>query len=418
MSAVNRRKFLYLLSSATLIFTSRDSNADGTPVPWEAIRKIDMKGGLKVFWNVYGGDNKKNQRSAAEHGLKISDILNTFVDYPGGQKENIYNFLEKNRQNPWLKPAFFEKTVRKNIKDAERDGIILVHDIEFEFSKDVERAWRNPSIRKSANAKNLQDFSEKYYREWASWFYLPCKWSKQMNPSKPVGIYGPQVFDRDYWGFTRPSELEKGHQLDLKLWKHIDPYVDFYVASIYVFYDLPDSIYYMAANVEENYRRSRQFGKKPLYTYVWLRYHPSSQKLSEQEIAPYLAEAMAIVPFFTGAKGTVLWGWEPKATGQYYHNLPIFMNALGRVADLSAKMASAQLIIDRPAHELWLNKQPLVRKYKVSASEWVIMAVFPWQEESDRKIVATNCGSQSVKLEIRGKHTEIYHFKAGVLRRR
>ena len=43
-------------------------------------------------------------------------------------------------------------------------------------------------------------------------------------------------------------------------------------------------------------------------------------------------------------RGVALWGSEPKRQGQYYHTLPIFMTSLGRVSDLSAKIAAAKLI--------------------------------------------------------------------------
>ena len=86
-------------------------------------------------------------------------------------------------------------------------------------------------------------------------------------------------------------------------------------------YERPDSIYYMASNVELNYARTRLPGTKPIYVYEWLRYW--SLTYFAPEVAPYIAEAMAIVPFFSGAKGIVLWGYEPQLTsGIPYKGLP------------------------------------------------------------------------------------------------
>ena len=107
--------------------------------------------------------------------------------------------------------------------------------------------------------------------------------------------------------------------------------------------------------------------------HIWLRYHDSNKKLAGQELAPYLVEAMAVLPYFCGAKGVVLWGWEPKQKGQYYQTLPVFADSVGRVSDLSAKLAKAELIIDEPAHVLWKAKRPLVRKLNLSGEEWVVM---------------------------------------------
>ncbi len=415
MSTINRRNFIYLLSLTTFMLTQRRSIAQPIPPSWDSIRKLDMKGNLKAFWNVYGGENSYTQQQAVNHGFKLATAPNSYADYPGKQKENIYSFFKTKNNNPWMKPDFFERIVKRNIKTATHYESISVHDLEISFDPDILTLWENPKLRELSKATNIEDFAESYYREWATWLSLPCQWAKEMYPQQPVGIYGPQVFNRDYWGFSKPLDLKQTHTLDLKLWKYIDPYVDFYISSVYILYDLPGSIYYLAANIEENYRLSRNYSKKPLYAYLWLRYHDSNQKAANQELAPYLAEAAAVIPFFTGAKGIVLWGWEPKSKGQYYHRLPIFMDSLGRVADLSDKIDRAELIIDRPAEKLWREKAPLIRKLKVSTSEWIIMAVYPWQNDGDLKIVTVNCGNQSVELEISGKHTEIYHLQRGNL---
>jgi hypothetical protein len=419
MSVFTRRNFLYLFSSSiTYLLTQKLSTAKTISVAWNSIRKIDMKGSLKVFWGVYTGvDDLSNQRQAVQHGFKLAAGTNSYADYPGQQKENIHDFIARKYRHPWKKPPFFDKIVKRNIKDATHHESIFYHDIEWgiDINKKAQESWQDLELRKLVKAKNLKVFTEKYYRELASWYSLPCQWSKQMYPKQPVGIYGPQVFNRDYWGFSKPSQLEETHSSDLKLWKYIDPHIDFYISSSYIFYDLPDSIYYLAANIEENYRLSRKFSNKPLYAFLWLRYHESNQKLAGQELPDYMVEAAAVIPFFTGAKGSVLWGWEPKAQGQPYQTLPTFVNSLERVAKLSAKIGRAKLVIDQPAYELWQAKVPLIRKLRVSENEWIIMAINPWQKDSDREIVTVACGKKSVKVAISGKHTEIYHLYKNTL---
>jgi hypothetical protein len=412
---VNRRSFfLYFLGLASVLFAGKINSR--TPVSWDSIRKITMKGDLKAFWNIYTMDYKETQRQVSARGFDLSETINTYADYPGKQKESISVYLKDNTNNPWKKPSFFERIIKRNIALSTHLTPIFVHDIEFEFSRDLVKAWNDPKVRKDSNSLNFEDFSENYYKEYASWFYLPCKWSKEKYPQQSVGVYGPQVFNRDFWGFTKKlSELEKVHEHDLKLWKHIDPYVDFYISSNYIFYDFPDSVYYVAANIEQNYLRSRQFGNKPVYAFVWLKYHPSNQKSALQEIADYLVEALAIVPFFTGSKGVTLWGWEPKSPGPAFQKMPLFTDRLSEISALSDRISSAELIIDEPVHILWRAKKPLVRKLKVSQTEWIIMAVYPWQKAEDIKNVNVRCGDRVVQLEILGKHTEIYHLQNGEL---
>ncbi len=377
---------------------------------WGQIRSVPMRGDLKAFWNVGGGDVEYNNREAVAHGFRLVNLLGTYSDYPGKQKENIANALKGNRTNPWKKPEYFERIIRRNTAQATGPGEIMVHDIEFSFEENVDKAWEDAEARAASGAKTKEEFARAYLREWATWLWLPCHWTKQDRPGLPLGLYGPQPFRRDYWGMAGKSaqQIDGTHHSDAQFWQYIDPHVDFYIASVYVFYDDPGSIYYIAANVEENYQRTRHYGNKPLYAYEWLRYHDSNKKLAGQELAPYLVEAMAVLPYFCGAKGVVVWGWEPKRKGQYYQSLPLFAESLGRVSDLSEKLSKAELVIDEPAHVLWKEKRPLVRKFKLSEEKWVVMAVNPWQKEDTQSMVSVRCGPRAVELPLTGRHTGVF----------
>lgn len=387
--------------------------------PWDKIRAVRMSGDLKAFWDVNGGDNAYNYEQARSHGFELVDGLNTYSDYPGKQKENISKFLETNRTNPWKKPEFFERIIKRNITEKKAGNAFFYNDIEFPFEEDSDKAWADDQARAASRATDKKAFTAAYLREWATWFSLPCLWAKQCYPREPVGIYGPQPFRRDYFGMVGKSakQIDGTHAKDDELWKYMDRYVDFYIASVYVFYDDPGSIYYIASNIEENFQRTRKYGNKPVYAYEWLLYHDSNKKLAGQELAPYLVEAMAVLPYFCGARGLALWGSEPKRKGQYYESLPLFVNSLGRVSDLSAKIAKAQLVADKPAHLLWDEKRPLIRKLKVSEFEWIILGCNPWQNDGERKQVNVMCGMQSVQVTIEGRHTDIFHLQNGKLTR-
>jgi hypothetical protein len=173
----------------------------------------------------------------------------------------------------------------------------------------------------------------------------------------------------------------------------------------------------MAANVEENWQRTRRFGGKPLYAYEWMRYHDSNKTLAGQELAPYLVEAMAVLPFFCGANGIVLWGYEPREPRQHYRMMPLFMDSLGRVADLSGRISAARPVIDEPAHLLWREKRPLVRKMRLADDEWLVMAVNPWQGEQDQCTVSATFEAKTVSLSLRGRHTDIFRVRNGVAER-
>lgn len=409
-----RLGFCVVLLAVLVPFSWSQATETNAPPEWSGIRGISMRGGLRAFWNVGGKDKELNEREAVARGLEPVDLLNTYSDYPGRQKEKIV----PNGQNPWDKPPFFERIIRRNI-DTKRGLPLFVHDIEFHFEEDLDALWTNPVIRAASRATTPEAFRDAYYREWASWFTLPCRWAKEKFPAIPVGIYGPQPFRRDYWGVSGKDaqQIDGTHKTDAELWRHIEPAVDFCIASIYCFYDTPGSVYYMAANVEENHQRMSQSGNKPVYAYLWLRYHNSNAKLRNKEVDDYLAESMAVLPFFCGARGVVLWGWEPKGQGQHYRTLPLFMRSLGRVADLSEKIAVARPVNEEPVHAAWKGKRPLLRKLRVSEDEWLVLAADPWQAETDAKTVPAACGKHTVGLAVRGKHTEIYHVTDGQAKR-
>jgi len=153
---------------------------------WAQVRSVPMQGYWKAFWNVGGGDVEYNNREAVAHGFSLVNILGTYADYPGRQKENIGNALKDNRTNPWKKPGYFERIIRRNIAGAGRDGDIFVHDIEFDFEEDVDKAWDDTEARAASGATTKDQFAKAYMREWASWFWLPCQWNKEIRPAMPV----------------------------------------------------------------------------------------------------------------------------------------------------------------------------------------------------------------------------------------
>ncbi len=164
-----------------------------------------------------------------------------------------------------------------------------------------------------------------------------------------VGLYGPQPFRRDYWGLSGKdaAQIDGSHRTDALLWSISTPCRFLYFQHLPVLRQA-DSVFYMAANVEENYLRTRPFGDRPVYAYEWMRFHNSNAELSGKEVPGYLAEAMAIIPISAAAKGVVLWGWEPqlKTARPPYAQLPRYVRSLQRVAALSDKIGRGRLVID------------------------------------------------------------------------
>jgi hypothetical protein len=219
-----------------------------------------------------------------------------------------------------------------------------------------------------------------------------------------------QPFPRDFWNLANAAkwpQLEARAALRDRIWRHIDPFVDFYVSSVYVFYNRPDSVYYISANIEETFRRTRKYGTKPVYAYVWLRYHPAGSKSSD-ELAPFLTQAIGLVPYFSGARGVVLWGWEPGRKGQYYSSLPRFMDSVGHISDLSTELARGTLSFDPHARELWRDKRPLIRAMTVGPDKCIFLATNPWQSDLATSVATVPCGERRFQISIRGRDSYLY----------
>jgi hypothetical protein len=407
-------RFCALFMAGVLVTPPLRVRAEQAP-GWQDVPAIEMRGGLKAFWNVIGLQDGAHERAAASRGLSSVTVLNTLNDYPGRQRENIIPFAERAPGNPWARPEFFERIVRRNIENHPAKGL-YVHDIEIAFERRAERAWADPVARAASGATTFADFSKAYWLEWARWHTLPALWAKQLYPAAEVGIFGPQPFAKEVTGIKTMDEagFKKYHSFDLVLWQHIDPVVDFIVVETY----LPDAggnaVYYIAMHLELNVERARRFSSKPVYAYQWLRYYrplPEAIKM----VDPYLVEAMALVPFFSGAKGVVLWGYEPQVKpGEElpYKTLPLYVKTLGRVAGLSEMIGRGRLLPDESAQQLWKQRRPLVRRIEVEPGECVVLALNPWQAAAGSTAVDVTCGDYRHQLVVKGMNATLAHIKA------
>ncbi len=394
------------------------AHAGASPPDWAEVPVVSMSGKFHVFWNVGGGDNAVNDREAEAHGFELARLVNAYADYEGGQRRNLYKHLERSGPNPWSKPGDFEEVVKRNIARA-GTGAIVVNDIELPFALDASEAWMSPEIRKQSGATMLQAFAEKSASKWAEWYVPPCAWAKESSGGRPIGIYGLQPVPADYWGILHPSAKSGQVRATVEqIWRHVDPVVDFYVASVYAHYDDPGFTYYVAANVESNYAATRRYGDKPIYAYVSLKYHPSNAALGGKELSPEMVEASAIVPFFFGARGVVLWGWEPGRKGQYFERLPLFARHLSRVAQVSERLSGARPLPGESAAAAWKKKSPLVRAWETSAAgACLIMAVDPWQEPSVSRAIRVACADRSAEIQLDGRHVAIAELDARGVKR-
>ena len=65
----------------------------------------------------------------------------------------------------------------------------------------------------------------------------------------------------------------------------------------------------------------------------------------------------------------------------------------------------------------WKSKRPLIRRMSVGPDEWIVLAVNPWQTEDAISTVEVPLEKGSITVELRGRHTEIFHCEGKSMKR-
>lgn len=389
------------------------SNAEDSPmvtsISWNNVESFSFESGLDAYWNVADRLGGETERQAIRHGFRPLKLVLTYADYVGAQKENIVSYAGGLSTNPWDMPPFFEKTVRSNISSAAGFEHI-VHNVEIFFHHSYQEALRKRALGLLAEFGSEADFETEYLKQSARWYTLPVRWTRERFPDAKIGLFGPQIFDKEYNLFKSGSEEDIGrrHRMDFLLWREIDSSVDFAVSDVYLYQSEPDNAYFIGENIDRNVTNSTRLSGKPVYAYVWMRYFNTEWKLATDEVSAEDAELLGIVPFFYGAKAIVLWGYEPNLRGDApYANLPSFAASLGRVARLSSKIAEAKPLTGTPAFLAWQAQQPLLRQLITAPGECVVMAVNPWQDDTELSNADVACSGTTVKLAMKGRHVTL-----------
>ena len=185
--------------------------------------------------------------------------------------------------------------------------------------------------------------------------------------------------------------------------------------SAYYFYDYPsplakDYLAYLLFQVEVN----RAWSNKPVVPWVWLRYHDSSGS-GLQFIQPFMAEATAIFPFFSGASG--LWLWENPTlaavrTDTYaaYEHFTHGLYRLSRFADMF--QGTYQLVIETPARDL-MDKQLPVWRGVVNGNRILIAAQNPYATDGQKTGLTVQYKSWQQTIELTGREVYLCRFDMG-----
>ncbi|WP_420148231.1 T9SS type A sorting domain-containing protein [Spirosoma sp.] len=185
--------------------------------------------------------------------------------------------------------------------------------------------------------------------------------------------------------------------------------------SAYYFYDYPsplaeDYLPYLLFHVEVN----RAWSNKPVVPWVWMRYHDTSNT-PLKFIQPFMAEATAIFPFFSGASG--LWLWENPTLGTErnevfaaYEHFTHGLYRLSRFADMF--QGNYELVIETPARDL-LEKQLPVWRGVVNGNNILVAAHNSYADDGQKTSVTVRYKSWQQTIELTGREVYLCRFDMG-----
>ncbi len=187
--------------------------------------------------------------------------------------------------------------------------------------------------------------------------------------------------------------------------------------SAYYYYDYPnplakDYLAYLLFQVEVN----RAWSNKPVVPWVWLRYHDSSSDYPKF-VQPFMAEATAIFPFFSGASGLWLWdnpGLEQTRTDVHaaYEHFTHGLYRLSRFADMF--QGNYERVIETPARDL-MDKQMPVWRGVVKNNNILIAAQNPYAEEGQKTSLTVRYKTWQQLIELTGREVYLCRFDMGVV---
>ena len=193
--------------------------------------------------------------------------------------------------------------------------------------------------------------------------------------------------------------------------------LDYLAPSGYYYYDYtsalaPDYLAYLLFQVEVN----RAWSTKPVIPFVWMRYHDCCGNFPNF-IQPFMAEATAIFPFFSGAKG--LWLWEIPAFEQTrqdnyaaYEHFIHGLYRLSRFADMF--QGTYELVIETPARDLMDARKPVWRGV-VNGSKILIAAQNPYAADGQTTTMTVTYKNWSRAITLTGRQVYLCQHDLSVI---
>lgn len=306
---------------------------------------------------------------------------------------------------------------------------IMALDIERVIDSDRDILGIKANNQIPANYRNLTDaaFVERYKRDMQKLYATPIDFLKtKVSANTKIGSYSDALIRGSFTNWlslavipwkdwsTDPSYLlhVMRDTLTGKVGGAFYNQLNIITPSCYYYYDYnisalgKDYLAYLLFVIEAN----RAWSDKPIIPYIWLRYHDAFNP-TVPFVPSFVAEATAIFPFFSGAKGLWLWdGPVDNSRQESYVTYEYFIAALHRLSQFKSFFeGSYELVIPRPGIEYATAKTPIWRGV-VKGNEILIAAQNPYAT-SDTQETQLQMSYQGFQKTITLKGREIFLCK-------
>lgn len=193
---------------------------------------------------------------------------------------------------------------------------------------------------------------------------------------------------------------------------------DFFSPSAYYYYDYPhplapDYLAYLLFQIEAN---KAWAPNKSIIPFVWLRYSYVTDA-ARKFIKPFMAEATAIFPFFSGANG--VWLWDDPAlfnNNESFVTYEYFINGLYRLSQYKDMFTGGyQLVIPQPAHAYVDNHKPIWRGV-AKGNDFLVAAHNPYaKDENEVVVVEATYNNWKVNVLLKGYEVFLCKFDMNLL---
>lgn len=273
--------------------------------------------------------------------------------------------------------------------------------------------------------KSMPDgqFVERYKRDMQKLYTEPLNWLTKQNfdPTTTIGSYSDVPIRNTFINIEGNTWLDWKSNPERVYYTSKDTLsgtvggsfynqLDILTPSAYYYYDYPSPfggqyLSYLLFQVEAN----RAWSKKDIVVFEWMRFHDCCQS-SLQFIRPFMAEASAIFPYFSGAKGIWLWDQNNLSNTQNYSVYEYFINGLYRLSQHKEFFEGTyQLYIPKSARDHFEDRDAIWRGV-VKGNQILIAAHNPYAQDGQVTSVPVSFGSWSTTLELKGTETFLCKF--------